>query len=61
MRQAHFVGDGPYDGMKRALKAEIDETAWAELNSTVLRPFPNPENGLICVRLEVLKMVKQGH
>jgi hypothetical protein len=37
VRQAYFVGGDPYDGLKRALKAEIDETAWAELNSTVFR------------------------
>jgi hypothetical protein len=47
--QAYFVGDDPYDALKRALKAEIDETAWAELNSTISRPFPKPEHGRICV------------
>ena len=31
VRQAYFVGDDPYEGLKRALKAEIDETAWEEL------------------------------
>ncbi|HEV2630506.1 MAG TPA: site-specific DNA-methyltransferase [Pseudolabrys sp.] len=51
VRQAYFVGDDPYDGLKRALKAEIDETAWAELNSTVSRPFLKPERGLICVKV----------
>ncbi len=51
VRQAYFVGDDPYDGLKRALKAEIDETAWAELNSTISRPFPKPERGLICVKV----------
>jgi adenine-specific DNA-methyltransferase len=51
VRQAYFVGDDPYDGLKRALKAEIDETAWEELNSTVSRPFPKPERGLICVKV----------
>jgi adenine-specific DNA-methyltransferase len=51
VRQAYFVGDDPYDGLKRALKAEIDETAWAELNSTVSRPFPKPESGRICVKV----------
>jgi adenine-specific DNA-methyltransferase len=35
VRQAYFVGDDPYGALKRALKAEIDETAWAELNSTI--------------------------
>lgn len=51
VRQAYFVGNDPYEGLKRALKAEIDETAWAELNSTVSRPFPKPERGLICVKV----------
>ena len=51
VRQAYFVGDDPYDGLKRALKAEIDETAWAELNSTVSRPFPRPQHGRICVKV----------
>jgi adenine-specific DNA-methyltransferase len=51
VRQAYFVGDDPYDGLKRALKADIDETAWAELNSTISRPFPRPERGLICVKV----------
>jgi adenine-specific DNA-methyltransferase len=51
VRQAYFVGDDPYDALKRALRAEIDETAWAELNSTVSRPFPRPERGRICVKV----------
>jgi adenine-specific DNA-methyltransferase len=51
VRQAYFVGDDPYDGLKRALKAEIDETAWAELNSTVSRPFARPASGRICVKV----------
>ena len=51
VRQAYFVGDDPYDALKRALKAEIDDTAWAELNSTISRPFPRPKRGLICVKV----------
>jgi adenine-specific DNA-methyltransferase len=51
VRQAYFVGDDPYEALKRALKAEIDETAWAELNSTISRSFPRPERGLICVKV----------
>jgi adenine-specific DNA-methyltransferase len=51
VRQAYFVGSDPYEGLKRALKAEIDETAWAELNSTVSRPFPRPVHGRICVKV----------
>jgi adenine-specific DNA-methyltransferase len=51
VRQAYFVGNDPYDALKRALKAEIDETAWAELNSTISRPFPRPERRRICVKV----------
>ena len=51
VRQAYFVGQDPYDALKRALKAEIDETAWSEMNSTVSRPFPKPASGRICVKV----------
>jgi adenine-specific DNA-methyltransferase len=51
VRQAYFVGEDPYDGLKRALKTEIDETAWAELNSTISRPFPKPKGRRICVKV----------
>jgi adenine-specific DNA-methyltransferase len=51
VKQAYFVGDSPYEALKRALKAEIDETAWEEMNSTLSRPFPKPESGRICVKV----------
>jgi len=51
VRQAYFVGDDPYENLKRALRADIDETAWAELNSTISRPFSRPEHGRICVKV----------
>jgi adenine-specific DNA-methyltransferase len=51
VRQAYFVGEDPYGGLKRALRAEIDETAWAELNSTISTPFPRPDRGRICVKV----------
>jgi adenine-specific DNA-methyltransferase len=51
VRQAYFVGDDPYDALKRALRAEIDEAAWADLNSTISRPFPRPTKGRICVKV----------
>lgn len=51
VRQAYFLGRDPYESLKRALKAEIDEVAWAELNSTVSRPFECPTNGKICVKV----------
>ncbi|WP_199498869.1 hypothetical protein [Mesorhizobium denitrificans] len=51
MRQAYFVGDSPYEGLKRALKADIDNTAWEDMNSTISRPFPRPASGRICVKV----------
>ena len=43
VRHAYFTGaDAPYEKLKRALKAEIDEAAWASLYSTTSRPFPRP-------------------
>ncbi|MCL4458418.1 MAG: DUF559 domain-containing protein [Chloroflexi bacterium] len=63
VRQAYFCGDDePYDKLKRALKAEIDEVAWASLYSTVSRPFDPPKTGKIAVKVinhygdEVLKV-----
>lgn len=48
VRHAYFTGaDKPYDKLKKALKAEIDEDAWSELYSTSSRPFdlPKGKNG----------------
>jgi adenine-specific DNA-methyltransferase len=51
VRQAYFVGQDPYESLKRALKADIDETAWEEMNSTISRAFPKPASGRICVKV----------
>jgi adenine-specific DNA-methyltransferase len=51
VRQAYFVGQDPYESLRRALKAEIDEAAWADITGTVSRPFPRPESGKICVKV----------
>jgi len=63
VRHAYFTGAGePYDKLKRALRAEIDEVAWSELYSTTSRPFAKPESGKIAVKVinhygdEVLKV-----
>jgi hypothetical protein len=46
VRHAYFTGgDEPYEKLKRALRAEIDEPAWSTLYSTVSRPFAAPETG----------------
>jgi adenine-specific DNA-methyltransferase len=51
VRQAYFVGQDPYESLRRALKAEIDETAWADISSTISKPFPRPKDGKICVKV----------
>jgi adenine-specific DNA-methyltransferase len=63
VRHAYFTGaEEPYDKLKRALRAEIDEEAWAALYRTVSRPFARPESGKIAVKVinhygdEVLKV-----
>ena len=43
--------DEPYEKLKRALRAEIDEAAWATLYSTVGRSFAQPETGKIAVKV----------
>jgi adenine-specific DNA-methyltransferase len=37
--------------LKRALKAEIDESAWSALYSTNSRPFDRPKTGRIAVKV----------
>lgn len=52
VRHAYFTGaDEPYDKLKRALRAEIDEAAWASLYRTVSRPFDRPESGKIAIKV----------
>jgi adenine-specific DNA-methyltransferase len=64
VRHAYFTGaDEPYEKLKRALRAEIDEAGWSSLYSTVSRPFAKPETGKIGVKVinhygdEVLKVL----
>jgi adenine-specific DNA-methyltransferase len=52
VRHCYFTGgNDPYARLKRALKADIDEEAWASLYSTVSRPFPKPTGGKIAVKV----------
>lgn len=62
VRHAYFTGaQEPYEKLKRALKAEVNEAAWAVLYSTTSRPFAKPKTGKIAVKVinhygdEVLK------
>ena len=52
VRHCYFLGaNDPYKALKTTLKAEIDETAWATLNSDISRPFPKPKSGRIAVKV----------
>ena len=61
---AYFLGaDKPYERLKKALKADINEELWDELYSTISRPFPKPKTGKIAVKVinhygdEVMKIL----
>ncbi len=63
VRHAYFTGaDQPYEKLKRALRAEVDESAWASLYSTKSFPFEPPSTGKIAIKVinhygdEVLKV-----
>ena len=52
VRHAYFLGaNDPYKALKTTLKAEIDEEAWATLNSDVSRPFEKPRSGRLGVKV----------
>ncbi len=63
VRHAYFTGAGdPFEKLKRALRAEIDEAAWSSLYCTTSQPFDPPETGKIAIKVinhygdEVLKV-----
>jgi adenine-specific DNA-methyltransferase len=63
VRHCYFTGNQkPYEKLQKALKADIDQDAWAELYGTTSRPFARPESGRIAVKVindygdEVLKV-----
>ena len=65
VRQAYFLGaNDPYKALKTTLKAEINEEAWATLNSDTSRPFDKPKSGRIAVKVinhlgdEVMKIFR---
>jgi adenine-specific DNA-methyltransferase len=67
VRHAYFLGaNDPYKALKTTLKAEINEEAWATLNSDISRPFEKPKSGRIAVKVinhlgdEVMKVFKVG-
>ena len=65
VRHAYFLGaNDPYKSLKTALRAEIDEMAWATLYSDTSRPFERPTSGRIAVKVinhfgdEVMKVFR---
>jgi adenine-specific DNA-methyltransferase len=65
VRHAYFLGaNDPYTSLKTTLKAEINEEAWATLNSDTSRAFPKPKSGRIAVKVinhlgdEVMKVFR---
>ncbi len=67
VRHAYFLGaNDPYKSLKTTLKAEINEEAWATLNSDTSRPFDKPQSGRIAVKVinhlgdEVMKVFRVG-
>lgn len=65
VRHAYFLGaNDPYKALKTTLKAEINEEAWATLNSDTSRPFDKPMTGRIAVKVinhlgdEVMKVFR---
>jgi len=72
VRHAYFLyggkdtKEGPYDKLKKALRAEIDEGEWSKLYSATSQPFDPPQSGKIAVKVinhfgdEVLKVYPVG-
>ncbi len=65
VRHAYFLGaNDPYKALKTTLKAEINQEAWATLNSDTSRPFDKPKSGRIAVKVinhlgdEVMKVFR---
>jgi adenine-specific DNA-methyltransferase len=68
VRHAYFLGgQEPYDKLKRALRAEIDEAEWSKLYSARSVPFEAPRKGKIAVKVinhygdEVLRVYRVGN
>jgi adenine-specific DNA-methyltransferase len=67
VRHAYFLGgQDPYEKLKRALRAEVDEGEWSKLYSARSVPFEAPRKGKVAVKVinhygdEVLKVYPVG-
>ncbi len=65
VRHAYFTGDNdPFKSLKIALRADIDESAWATLYRTISIPFDAPTTGKIAIKVindygdEVMKVIE---
>jgi adenine-specific DNA-methyltransferase len=70
VRHAYFLyggkdsNEGPYEKLKKSLRAELDEGEWSKLYSATSQPFDPPKSGKIAVKVinhygdEVLKVYK---
>ncbi|HYD10200.1 MAG TPA: site-specific DNA-methyltransferase, partial [Acidimicrobiales bacterium] len=68
VRHAYFTGDNdPYAQLKRALRSDVDEDAWASLYSTTSREFELPSTGKIAIKVinhygdEVMQVYEVDH
>jgi adenine-specific DNA-methyltransferase len=64
---AYFTGaDESYGKLKRALRTDVDESAWSSFYSTKSHPFDLPKTGKIAAKVfkhygdEVLKVYEIG-
>ena len=64
VRQAYFCGaTDPYEKLKKALRAEIDEAEWAKLTGTTSLPFAAPPGRRVAIKVinhfgdEILKVL----
>jgi len=67
VRHVYFLGSQePYEKLKKALKADIDEGEWEKINKATSVPFAAPKSGKIAVKVvnhygdEVLKVYNAG-
>jgi adenine-specific DNA-methyltransferase len=52
VRQAYFLGgQEPYEKLKRALRAEVDEAEWSKLCAARSVPFEAPKRGKVAVKV----------
>ncbi len=63
VRHAYFTGaDKPMEKLQKALKSDIDESAWSSMYGTVSRPFKSPKHKKVAIKVinhygdEVLKV-----